>query len=211
MVAVGDAAIGVLGGSFNPPHLGHLVIASEACAQLGLERVLFVVSATPPHKRVADQVPAATRLELARLAVEDDPRFAASAIEIEREIVYTADTLRALGELFPGRRLVFIMGSDSFIQFGTWRRPEAILRLAHLAVAPRPGDDRAAIAAGVAQWGAEHVTVLDSVSIGISSSLVRERVRRGLPIRYLVPDTVVAAVTRLKLYREARPAGDAAP
>lgn len=197
-----EPAVGILGGSFNPPHLGHLVIASDACAQLDLERVLFVPAAAPPHKEVADGVPGDVRLELTRLAVAGDPRFAVSSIEVDRGLAYTVETLRCLRAEFPGRSLAFIMGSDSLLQFGSWYRPEAIVELARLVVAPRPGHDRAAIAAAAARWTPDKVVVIDSVGVDISSSMIRDRVRRGAPVRYLVPAAVEAAIERFSLYRE---------
>jgi nicotinate-nucleotide adenylyltransferase len=201
--AAGDdrPALGILGGSFNPPHIGHLIIASDACAQLGLERALFVPAAAPPHKHVADGVPGEVRLEMARLAVADDPRFAVSSIEIDRGLRYTIDTVRALQEAHPGHRLEFILGSDSLLQLATWHRPQAILDVCRLAVAFRPGDDRAAVAVARSRWGDERVMLLDNVGIDVSSSRVRERVRRGETIRYLVPLAVEEAIVELGLYK----------
>jgi nicotinate-nucleotide adenylyltransferase len=194
-------ALGVLGGSFNPPHLGHLVIASDACAQLGLERVLFVPAAAPPHKHVADGVPADVRLEMTRRAVAGDERFAVSAIEIDERLSYTIDTLTALRVAHADHRLDFIIGSDSLLQFATWHRPRAILAVCRLAVAFRPGDDRAAVAEARAAWGRERVVLLDNVGIDVSSSLLRERVRRGEPIRYLVSPAVAEMIVELGLYK----------
>lgn len=194
-------SLGVLGGSFNPPHLGHLVIASDAWAQLGLERVLFVPAVAPPHRHVADGVPADVRLEMTRRAVAGDERFAVSAVEIDARLSFTLDTLGALREAFPGHELDFIIGSDSLLQFGSWHRPEAILGLCRLAVATRPGDDPAAVAEAREAWGAERVVLLDSVGVAVSSTLVRERVRRGAPIRYLVPRAVEETIVELGLYR----------
>jgi nicotinate-nucleotide adenylyltransferase len=193
-------ALGILGGSFNPPHVGHLIIASDAWTQLGLERVLFVPAAAPPHKHVADGVPGEVRLEMARLAVADDARFAVSSIEIDRGLRYTLDTVTALQEAHPGHRLEFIVGSDSLLQFGTWHRPQAILAVCRLAVAFRPGDDRTAVAAARSRWGDGRVVLLDNVGIDLSSSRVRKRVRRGETIRYLVPPAVEEAIMELGLY-----------
>ena len=127
VTAAGDdrPALGVLGGSFNPPHVGHLVVASDACAQLGLERVLFVPAAAPPHKHVADGVPADVRLEMTRRAVAGDARFAVSTVEIDERLRYTVDTVKALQAAYPGHRLDFIIGSDSLLQFATWHRPQS--------------------------------------------------------------------------------------
>ncbi len=196
-------AIGVLGGSFNPPHVGHLAIASDAAAALDLEQVLFVPAAAPPHKDVADEVPAAVRLEMTRLAVDGDERFAASAVEIELGLRFTSDTLAALAARRPGRELVFIGGSDVLLQLESWHQPEAILAQARLVIAPRPGDSTAAIARAVARWGRDRATVLPSVVIDLSSSMVRARVRAGRPIRYLVPRAVERFIGERALYRSA--------
>ena len=194
------APIGVLGGSFNPPHLGHLVIASEAHFQLGLERVLFMPANMPPHKQVADGVSAAARLGMTHLAVAGDDRFAVSSLEIDEGFSYTIDVLRALHADQPERELVFIVGSDSLLQFDSWHRPAEILTLCRLAVAPRPGDSPHLIAAAAARWGDGAVVVLDSTQMAISSSALRDRVRRHEPLRYLVPAAVEAFIRAERLY-----------
>ena len=197
--------IGVLGGSFNPPHVGHLAIASDACAQLGLEQVVFVPAAAPPHKDIADDVPAAVRLAMTRLAVADDERFSVSAAEIDLGLRYTSDTLAEFRRRYPGRALSFIAGSDTLLSFATWHEPAAILELARLVVAPRPGDDLAAVEAAAAAWGAGKVVMLPGVAIGVSSSMVRERVRAGRPIRYLVPRAVERYIADERLYAPVEP------
>jgi len=195
--------LGVIGGSFDPPHVGHLVIASEAHARLGLERVLFVPAAAPPHKDLVQRTAASVRLEMTALAVADDIRFVESGLEIERGLVYTRDTLAAVAERFPGRDLVFIMGSDSLLQFDTWHDPDGILARCTLAVGPRPGDDLPVVAAAAARWGAGRVTVLSGPPVGVSSSQVRARVAAGLSIRYLVPDAVEEFIVERGLYGRA--------
>ncbi|MFA4964057.1 MAG: nicotinate-nucleotide adenylyltransferase [Thermoleophilia bacterium] len=192
--------LGVLGGSFNPPHLGHLLIASGACDELGLERVLFVPAASPPHKMIDDDVSRLARVAMAELAVVDDLRFSVSALEVERELVYTRDTLRAVASRYPDHPLVFIMGSDSLLQFATWHDPQAILQEALLAVAPRPGDRPADVAAAATRWGRQRVRVLDTPLVDISSTGVRERVRGGRSIRYLVPAAVEEYIVAHALY-----------
>ncbi len=193
--------LGILGGSFDPPHVAHLVIASEACHALGLERVLFVPAAAPPHKGAGERTPAAVRLEMTSLAIDDDLRFTASGIEIEKGLVYTVDTLRALGERHAGHELVFIMGSDSLLQLESWHEPQELLSLCSLAVAPRPGDAPEAIAAAAARWDGDRVGLLDLPLLDISSSVVRERAARGRPIRYLVPRRVEQYIQETRLYR----------
>jgi nicotinate-nucleotide adenylyltransferase len=195
------ARLGVMGGSFDPPHIAHLAIASEAFHALALERVLFVPAAAPPHKGGGERTPAGTRLELTSLAVDDDLRFTASGIEIERDLVYTADTLRALDERYSGHELVFIIGSDSLLQLETWHAPEELLSRCSLAVAPRPGDSAEAIASAAARWGDYQVTVLDVPALAVSSSDIRARVAQRRPIRYLVPHRVEQYIQETGLYR----------
>jgi nicotinate-nucleotide adenylyltransferase len=200
-MADGSRQIGVLGGSFNPPHLGHLIIASEARWLLGLDQVLFVLAADPPHKPIADGVPAAERLSLTQAALAGEPGFAVSTVEVDRGLRFTVDTLAALREQLPEARLTFIAGSDSLLALQTWREPERILSLCRFAVAPRPGDDEEAIRAAANRWGAS-VCVLSSVRIGISSTDVRERVRTGRPVRFLVPDAVERLIAEKGWYRD---------
>jgi len=200
-VAATQPRLGVLGGSFDPPHLAHLAIASEAFHALHLERVLFVPAAAPPHKGQGERTSAATRLELTSLAIDDDLRFTASGVEIERGLVYTVDTLRALDQRYAGHDLVFIMGSDSLLELETWHDPDELLTVCTLAVAPRPGDAPAAIAAAVARWGSGRVEQLDAPALDLSSSDIRARVTRGQPIRYLVPHRVEQYIKESGLYR----------
>jgi len=192
--------VGVLGGSFNPPHLGHLVIASEACYQLGLERVVFVPAADPPHKTVADATPVEARVEMTRLAIAGDERFAVSTVELERGLKYTIDMLRELAQEHAGAELVFIMGSDSLLQFETWHEPRAILELCRLAVAVRQGDDERRLDAVAAGLGRRAALVLRTPLIAVSSTDLRSRVRMGMPLTYLVPRAVEEYVRRHGLY-----------
>jgi nicotinate-nucleotide adenylyltransferase len=200
-MATPQARLGVLGGSFDPPHVAHLAIASEACHALRLERVLFVPAAAPPHKGGGERTRPDVRLELTSLAIDDDLRFTASGIEIERSLVYTADTLAALRARYVEHDLVFIMGSDSLLQMETWHAPEEILSLCSLAVAPRPGDSPQAIAAAAARWGDHRVTLLDVPALDVSSTVIRTRVTRRQPIRYLVPRRVEQYIQETRLYR----------
>lgn len=196
----GGQRIGVLGGSFDPPHVGHLVVASEAHWRLGLEQVLFVPAADPPHKRLAGRASAADRLLMVRAAVAGDERFAVSDVEVRGGLRYTVDTLTALREMLPRAELCFIAGSDSLLALPTWRQPERILQLCRLVVALRPGDDEEAVRAAANQWG-EAVTVLDSPPIGVSSTEVRQRLGQGRPVRYLVPEAVERIIAREGWYR----------
>ena len=138
---------------------------------------------------------------MASLAIDDDLRFTASGIEIERGLIYSADMLRALSTRYADHDLVFIMGSDSLLQLETWHEPEEILSLCSLAVAPRPGDSPEAIAAATARWGDYTVTLLDVPLIDIASSDIRERAAQHRPIRYLVPHRVEQYILETGLYR----------
>jgi nicotinate-nucleotide adenylyltransferase len=200
-VATAQPRLGILGGSFDPPHVAHLAIASEAFHALCLERVLFVPAAAPPHKGAGERTSAAVRLELTSLAIDDDLRFTASGVEIERGLVYTVDTLRALNERYAGHELVFIMGSDSLLQLDTWHEPAELLSLCSLAVAPRPGDAPEAIASAAARWSDYQVAMLDVPPLDISSSALRARAAQGRPIRYLVPQRVEQYILETGLYR----------
>ncbi|ADB51092.1 nicotinate-nucleotide adenylyltransferase [Conexibacter woesei] len=196
--------VGILGGTFNPPHLAHLVCAQEAHAQLGLDRVVLMPAGVPPHKQVPAGDPSAeARYELCRLAVDGDERFEVSRAELERPgRSYTADTLRLLRERDPQDELTFIVGGDMARSLPSWREPEAVLALATLAVAERRGAKREAIERELAPLrGADRVRFFEMPRVDVSSSLVRERVAAGRPIRYLVPDAVAEAIAAGGLYR----------
>jgi nicotinate-nucleotide adenylyltransferase len=192
---------------FNPPHLGHLVCAQEAHHQLGLDAVLFMPVAVPPHKEATEDPGAEHRFELCRLAVRDDERFAVSALEIERGgPSYTVDTLGALRERHPEDELIFIAGGDMAASLPTWREPERVLELADFAVAERRGAVREDV---IERWRALGSAVrrepqfLDMPRVDVSSSEIRRRVREGRPIRYLVPDAVAGYIEARGLYRSA--------
>jgi nicotinate-nucleotide adenylyltransferase len=200
------ARIGILGGTFNPPHLGHLVCAQEALVQLDLERVVLMPVGTPPHKEAEADPGSAHRAEMCRLATAKDDRFGVSTIEHERSgPSYTADTLRAIRAQAPGDELTFIVGGDMAQSFPAWREPEVVLELAQLGVAERSGGARAQIAERLAglTGGRERVRFFDMPRFDMSSSEIRRRVRDGRPIRYLVPDEVVNYIGAQGLYTDA--------
>jgi nicotinate-nucleotide adenylyltransferase len=195
--------LGILGGTFNPPHIGHLLCAQEAHAQLGLDRVVFMPAGVPPHKDVlADPGPEA-RHALCRAAIDGDERFVVSRLELDRPgRSYTVDTLKSLHETNPQDDLTFIVGGDMARSLPSWREPETLLSLATLGVAERAADKRGAIAAALAPLrGSERLRFFAMPRIDVSSSLVRERVASGRPIRYLVPDAVAEATAQNGWYR----------
>ncbi|MDP2711809.1 MAG: nicotinate-nucleotide adenylyltransferase [Solirubrobacteraceae bacterium] len=198
------ARIGILGGSFNPPHLAHLVCASEAAAQLELDRVLLTPVAAPPHKDAERDPGPAQRLALCRLAIMGDPRLDVCDLEVLRGgPSYTVDTLRELHARTPEDDLTFIVGGDIALGLPSWHEPEAVLGLARLAVAERSGAGRGDVAARLAERFADAPSPVffDMPRLDLSSSLIRRRVAQGLPIRYLVPDPVAEHIARERLYR----------
>lgn len=190
--------IGILGGTFNPPHIGHLVCAQEAHDQLDLDRVVLMPAGVPPHKEVEADPGAQARYALCQAAVKGDERFAVSRLELDRAgRSFTVDTLRSLRDHSPQDDITFIAGGDMARSLPSWREPETLLSLATLAVAERAADKRDAISAAIAPLaGADRVRFFDMPRIDVSSSLVRERVASGRPIRYLVPDAVADAIAQ---------------
>jgi nicotinate-nucleotide adenylyltransferase len=196
--------IGVFGGTFNPPHLGHLICAQEAYLQLGLDRVILMPAFVPPHKPVPEDPGPAHRLELCRAAIAGDDRFAASDLEIVRGgTSYTVDTLEELNSSTPDSELFLILGGDVAAGLTRWRDPERVLALATPALAGRRGTPREAVAAALATIpGGERACFFKMPTVAISSTMVRERARTGQPIRYLVPDAVEDYIASSGLYRE---------
>lgn len=196
--------LGILGGTFNPPHLGHLLIAQEAYDQVGLDEVLFMPVAAPPHKEVHLDAGPHARLAMVEAAIAGDERFSACDLEIRRGgPSYTVDTLRALHATYPGSELTFIVGGDMAASLPTWHRPAEIVALARLAVAEREGARRADILERLATipGAVARVDFFDLPRIDFSSSLVRRRVAAGRPITYLVPDRVAGYIAQHGLYQ----------
>ena len=196
--------IGILGETFNPPHVGHLVMAQEAHTQLGLDRVVLMPVHAPPHKALEDDPGPEARLELCELAVAKDDRLAVSRLELDRGgPSYTVDTLRAIRAEAPGDELVFVVGGDNAASLATaWREPEAVLELATMAVAEREELRREQIAEAVADLrGADRLAFFAMPRLDVSSSDVRRRVREGRPIRYLVPDDAARLIGARGYYR----------
>jgi nicotinate-nucleotide adenylyltransferase len=196
------ARLGLLGGTFNPPHLAHLVCAQEACVQLELERVVWIPVFEPPHKEVEEDPGVEHRVELCRRAIAGDPRFEVSRIEADvPERSYTVDTLRRLHDSRPDDELTFIVGGDMAHALPTWHEPEVVLSLATLGVAAREGVGRSDIVerlSGLA--GADRIRFFDMPRLDISSSMIRRRVASGRPVRYLVPDAVASYIASERLY-----------
>jgi len=193
--------IGLFGGTFDPPHLGHLCIALWALAQLRLDEVVFMPAGQPPHKIGRPVSRASHRLAMTRLAIRTLSGFSVSTLEIRRRgPSFTVDTLRAFRASHPRSKLYLILGADGLTEFRTWHEPAEIARLAVLAVAARPGSRRShARHPGVP---ASRVVWLDNPTLTVSSSAVRERVRRGLSLKRGVPEAVERYIWRHHLYRK---------
>jgi nicotinate-nucleotide adenylyltransferase len=196
--------VGVLGGTFDPVHIGHLLLAEEGRGTLGLERVLFVPAGEPWRKAGRELSSAEHRLAMVRLAVEDARGFEVSTVEIERRgPTYTADTLEALRqEMSSSGEAFFIMGQDALADLPHWRDPERIIAVASLAVASRVGweDAQAAALEERVPGISERLVWLDMPHVAISSTAVRDRVRQGLSIRYWVPAPVEDYIRQNSLY-----------
>ena len=196
--------LGILGGTFNPPHLGHLVCSQEAYRELQLDRVMLIPARIPPHKPVEHEPGPEHRLELCRLAVADDDRFEVSAIELGRDgPSYTVDTLKELTSKASTSELFLIVGGDIAAGLPSWREPERVLELATLAIAKRRGTSRAAVESSLHELnGGGRARFFQMPRIGVSSTMIRRRVRAGQPIRYLVPDRVAEYIEQHQLYVE---------
>jgi nicotinate-nucleotide adenylyltransferase len=216
------ARIGIFGGTFNPIHLGHLRAAEEVLEALALERMLFVPSGEPPHKSASEGdpiAPAAQRLAWVRAAIADNPRFAVDALEIERAgMSYSVETLRTLGGRIAPDLPIFVLGIDAFAEVGTWREPDALFTLANFAVITRPGRParatshwlpervQGAFELAVDGHSARHrsagtwVRRLEIAALDISASDIRARLRCGRSVRYLLPETILEAVLRSRVY-----------
>jgi len=191
--------IGVFGGAFNPPHVGHLVCAQEAHAQLDLDVVVWVPVGQAPHREIPQDPGPEARFTMCDHATAADERFGLSRIEIDREgPSFTVDTLRAMREHSPGDELVLILGGDQAAALPAWREPAEVMRLAAVAVAERAGAERARVEGAVGE--SAQLRFFAMPRIDVSSTMVRERAASGRPIRYLVPDKVANFIGAQSLY-----------
>lgn len=191
------ARLGVLGGTFDPVHLGHLVAGSEVCHVLGLDEVIFVPTGQPWQKFGRELAPAEDRYAMTVLATASNPLFSVSRVDIDRPgRTYTVDTLRDLrAERGPGAEFFFIMGADALRGLGTWRDPQELLALAKFVGCTRAGHEMTAQTVADERFLQVAIPALE-----ISSTMCRERVAAGLPITYLVPDVVASYIAKRRLY-----------
>lgn len=187
--------IGVMGGTFDPIHHGHLVAASEVAQSYGLDEVVFVPTGEPTYKSVVTQ--AEHRYLMTVIATASNPRFTVSRVDIDRgKPTFTIDTLRDIRGQRPDAELFFITGADAIAQILSWRDVEELWQLAHFVAVSRPGHDLS-----VSGLPEQDVSLLEVPALAISSTDCRDRVRRGFPVWYLVPDGVVQYISKHHLYR----------
>ncbi|MGB8213068.1 MAG: nicotinate-nucleotide adenylyltransferase [Anaerolineales bacterium] len=197
--------IGVFGGTFDPPHIGHLVLAAEAQAQFGLERLLWVLTPDPPHKHGRAISPVADRLAMLELAIAGDPGFVLSTVEMDRPAPHFAlDTLDILAEQYPGAGLAYLMGGDSLRDLPAWRRPaDFVSACRFIGVMRRPGDrlDLPALEKSLPGLGSK-VRFVQAPLLDIAAHAVRSRVAAGQPFRYFLPPGVYEYIVEKGLYRQ---------
>ena len=199
------ARTALFGGSFNPVHDGHLLLADEVREQLALARVVFMPAGVPPHKPAAEVAPAADRFAMVKLAIADNPAFEVSDLELRRAgPSYTVDTLEALG--VPASELFLVIGSETFLDLLSWREPRRVAALCRLAVVPRTGSafdpDGEAARKVVREIGLERddVRVVHATSLSLSASELRARAAAGRSLRYRVPPAVATYIADHRLY-----------
>ena len=194
--------LGILGGSFDPIHIGHLVAAEEARVALGLATVLFVPTGQPYHRTESPAAAADDRFRMTELAIRSNPAFAASRLEIERPgPSYTIDTVRALQAERPGAELYLILGTDAVAQLFTWHEHEALVRECRFIVVSRPGVSRDEAVAGGPPGFERRLHYLEIPNLDVSSTELRRRLREGRSVRYLVPAEVEHYIRERGLYR----------
>ena len=194
----------MLGGAFNPPHIGHLVLAHEAAFQLELDRVVLMPTGEAPHKAIDPEPGPDVRLEMARRAAEGDDLLEVSDLEVgEQGPSFTFRTLERLTEQRPGEQIHFLMGADVAAQLESWKRPERVVELARLGIAARPGTAQDEAEAMLERLGAgDRAEWVRMPELAVSSTRIRRRIAQGRPVRYLVPDPVLELIESAGLYRE---------
>ncbi|MFK7846607.1 MAG: nicotinate (nicotinamide) nucleotide adenylyltransferase [Rhodothermales bacterium] len=192
--------IGIYGGSFNPPHIAHLVVAESIRDQFGLDQILWIPGYIPPHKTHLRLADASHRMAMTRLAIARNPFFDVSAIEIERKgTSFTIDTVSTLVETYPENEYYLVIGEDSLLDFMTWHKPASIVEKVELLVYRRPGREKESAEASTLFPNRIHLA--DAPLLGISSASIRIAVKEKRSIRHLVPDDVYDYIVQHALYQ----------
>jgi nicotinate-nucleotide adenylyltransferase len=195
--------VGIMGGTFDPMHYGHLVTAEAAREQYGLEEIVFVPSGRPPHKTAGTVSDFWHRYQMAVLATAANPYFEVSRMEYERGgCSYTVDTIRAFRQLYgAGAELFFVTGADAVLEIIEWKQPEELLAMCRFIASTRPGYDLRQLNALLGEYFSGSISILEIPAPDISSSDIRRRVGMGVSIKYLVPEAVEAYIIKNGLYR----------
>ena len=197
--------IGIMGGTFDPIHYGHLVAAEGARHHFSLDKVIFVPAARPPHKTQRVISEPEHRLQMTSLAIASNSRFEVSDLEVERAgLSYTIDTVRAVSELYSGAKIYFITGADAVLEILTWHKVGELLKMAVFIAATRPGYRLESLAGnfrGVFDKARGNIATMEVPALAISSTDIRQRVRDGRPIKYLLPEPVEKYIISTGLYR----------
>lgn len=197
--------LAIMGGTFNPIHIGHLVCAEEAVSQYGLDKALFMPTGLPPHKEIQDGASSEDRYQMCAIATATNPRFEVSRYEVDKkQICYTVDTIRHFRQELPEAELFFITGADAVLEILEWKDPRELLAMSTLIAATRPGYPLDKISGTLSRFLTENrVKIMEIPGIGVSSTLIRERVAQGKSIKYLVPEGVEQFIYKEGLYRKA--------
>ena len=198
--------IGIMGGTFNPIHFGHLILAEAAYEQYHLDKVLIMPAKEPSHKTISDTITEEDRVEMVKRAIKGNDHFELSLLEINREgITYTIDTLTELHEEDSEIEYYFIMGADSLFHFNSWKEPEKILKLTNILVANRDLSTFSALNTQIDylsdKYDEANISLLDTPNLEISSHALRKRVRQNLSIKYYVPESVEEYIKEHGLYQ----------
>jgi len=186
--------IGILGGTFNPIHLGHLALAEEARGLLGLEKVIFVPANLPPHKSAKELIPAPQRYRMIALAIKSNPAFEVSDFEIRRGgLSYSIETVKAFKSIYAHRSLYFIVGSDFLREFSAWKDTAKLSKACRFVIAQRPGF--------AAKRLPKNMQSINIAALDISSTDIRKRIKSNKPVRYLLPEEVRKYIAKKRLYR----------
>jgi len=196
--------LGIYGGTFDPPHIGHLILATEACVDLQFDRLLWVLTPVPPHKLDHPITPVEHRQAMLEFAISEEPHFELSRIEMDRPGPhYTVDTMRLLADQHPSADLILLIGGDSLRDLPSWHRPADLVAACHeIGVIRRPGD-----LVDLSEWEGQvpgtqaKVRFIDAPLLDISSSAIRRRIRENLPFRYYLSPSVYDYIQKKQLYR----------
>ena len=196
-----DQVIGIMGGTFDPIHNGHLVTAECASYQYDLDKVVFVPSGHPPHKTEKRITNAEDRYSMALLATMSNPRFRVSRIEIDRKgLSYTIDTVREFKKIYPQAKIYFITGADAILEIFTWKAPNVLLEEVEFIAASRPGYCLSQLGQEIYDEYRDSINLLEIPGLAISSTDIRTRIRQGRPIKYQLPEEVEAYIKKHGLY-----------